>query len=110
MHGVSRHLFGDVGGNDVDLGVLPDERERVVEELLLHQHGARTMSRAQRSIQHLRGLRDVEAARGLGHPPQRHVGEVAVVGQARVVGGGEGDHGHRPTLPAPSGDGVRGRS
>ena len=85
----------DVDGDSVGLGAR-DEVGEVGHPALGHEVGPRPVPCGQRPADDLLALRDVEAALGLGPPPQRDVGEGDVVLEPRVGRVGDRDwHGHR---------------
>jgi hypothetical protein len=85
VHGVTGEALGDLGGHDVDghCGIL-DQHPDLVQPLLLHQHRTRAVTGGDGPGDHFRGLRDVQPALGFEDPPQRDVGQVAIVGQSVI--------------------------
>ena len=67
------------------------ERCELAEPLLEHENRSRAMTRSQSPRDDLARLGEVEALRGLAHPTQGDVGEVAIVVQGGVRGVVDGD-------------------
>jgi hypothetical protein len=109
---VPRQGLEQGGVADEDLALVPlDERLDVGEPALGHQHRARHVARAQRPLDDLRRLGDVQAALGLGDPPQRHVRQPGVVGERVVLEVGDAGDAHgAPGTGRPAGGARRERN